>query len=94
MSTRGIHRGKYRLIAEIGRGGMAVVYLALLQGDLGFNKLVVLKQIREDMVDEQPANPAGAIGWVKEAISNGRYIIDGHYSSGASPCSGCLGGLS
>ena len=52
MSTRGIHRGKYRLIAEIGRGGMAVVYLALLQGDLGFNKLVVLKQIREDMVDD------------------------------------------
>jgi eukaryotic-like serine/threonine-protein kinase len=52
MSTRAMHRGKYRLIAEIGRGGMAEVYLALLQGDLGFNKLVVLKQIREDMSDD------------------------------------------
>jgi serine/threonine-protein kinase len=31
---------------------MAEVYLALLQGDLGFNKLVVLKQIREDMSDD------------------------------------------
>jgi serine/threonine-protein kinase len=52
MSTRALQRGKYRLIAEIGRGGMAEVYLALLQGDLGFNKLVVLKQIREDMADD------------------------------------------
>ena len=52
MTTRAMHRGKYRLIAEIGRGGMAEVYLALLQGDLGFNKLVVLKQIREDMSDD------------------------------------------
>ena len=52
MTTRATQRGKYRLIAEIGRGGMAEVYLALLQGDLGFNKLVVLKQIREDMSDD------------------------------------------
>ena len=52
MSSRSLQRGKYRLIAEIGRGGMAEVYLALLQGDLGFNKLVVLKQIREDMADD------------------------------------------
>lgn len=52
MATRALQRGKYRLIAEIGRGGMAEVYLALLQGDLGFNKLVVLKQIREDMADD------------------------------------------
>jgi hypothetical protein len=28
---------------------------------------------------EQPATPAEAIGWVNEAVSNGRYIIDGHY---------------
>jgi serine/threonine-protein kinase len=52
MTTRAIHRGKYRLIAEIGRGGMAEVYLALLEGDMGFNKLVVLKQIRDDMSED------------------------------------------
>ncbi len=52
MATSAIHRGRYRLIAEIGRGGMAEVYLALLQGDLGFSKLMVVKQIRQDMADD------------------------------------------
>ncbi|MEO5727940.1 MAG: serine/threonine-protein kinase, partial [Byssovorax sp.] len=52
MATSAIHLGKYRLIAEIGRGGMAEVYLALLQGDLGFSKLVVVKQIRQDMAQD------------------------------------------
>jgi serine/threonine protein kinase len=52
MSSRPTHRGRYRLIAEIGRGGMAEVYLALLQGDLGFNKLVVLKEIRQDLAED------------------------------------------
>lgn len=35
---------RYRLIAEIGRGGMAEVYLAVSQGPAGFNKLVVIKK--------------------------------------------------
>lgn len=52
MATSAMHLGKYRLIAEIGRGGMAEVYLALLQGDLGFSKLVVVKQIRQDMAQD------------------------------------------
>ncbi len=52
MATSATHLGKYRLIAEIGRGGMAEVYLALLQGDLGFSKLVVVKQIRQDMAQD------------------------------------------
>src|SRR5258706_10071524 len=38
--------GKYRIIAELGRGGMAHVYLACLQGPSDFNKLVVLKLLR------------------------------------------------
>lgn len=37
--------GKHRLITEIGRGGMANVYLAVAEGPAGFNKLVVLKRI-------------------------------------------------
>src|SRR6478609_2122263 len=44
--------GRYRLIAEIGRGGMAEVYLALLEGDLGFNKLLVLKRIRPELAED------------------------------------------
>lgn len=38
--------GKYRLIAELGRGGMADVYLAATAGPGGFSKLLVIKQLR------------------------------------------------
>ncbi len=38
--------GKYRLMAKLGQGGMADVYLALARGALGVNKLVVIKQLR------------------------------------------------
>ena len=43
---------KYRLIAELGHGGMAEVYLAMVSGPAGFNKLVVLKQIREQLAED------------------------------------------
>jgi serine/threonine-protein kinase len=45
----------YRLIAEIGRGGMANVYLAVARGPAGFNKLVVIKKTRKDLVTEGDA---------------------------------------
>jgi serine/threonine-protein kinase len=44
--------GKYRLIAELGHGGMAEVYLAVAQGPAGFNKLVVIKQIRPQLATD------------------------------------------
>jgi serine/threonine-protein kinase len=40
---------KYRLIAEIGHGGMADVFLAVIQGPAGFNKLVVIKKARKEL---------------------------------------------
>ncbi|HTJ85210.1 MAG TPA: serine/threonine-protein kinase [Polyangiaceae bacterium] len=40
---------RYRLIAEIGRGGMAEVYLGVAQGPGGFNKLVVVKKSLQDL---------------------------------------------
>jgi eukaryotic-like serine/threonine-protein kinase len=43
---------KYRPIAELGQGGMAQVFLALASGPVGFNKLVVLKQIREQFAED------------------------------------------
>jgi serine/threonine-protein kinase len=42
----------YRLIAEIGRGGMADIFLAVARGPAGFNKLVVVKKTRRDLVAE------------------------------------------
>jgi serine/threonine protein kinase len=42
----------YRPIAEIGRGGMGEVCLAVAHGVAGFKKLVVLKRARPDLADE------------------------------------------
>ena len=44
--------GKYQLIAEIARGGMGVIYLAMAQGPGGFNKLVVVKELNPELVDD------------------------------------------
>jgi serine/threonine protein kinase len=45
---------KYRLCARLGGGGQADVFLALASGPIGFNKLVVIKRLRPEML-EQPA---------------------------------------
>jgi serine/threonine-protein kinase len=44
--------GKFRLIAELGRGGMSEVYLAVVAGPAGFNKLVVVKLIKGDLAED------------------------------------------
>ncbi|WP_394829845.1 serine/threonine protein kinase [Pendulispora albinea] len=44
--------GRYRRIAELGRGGMAVVYLAVVWGPAGFSKLQVIKQLRPELTGE------------------------------------------
>jgi serine/threonine protein kinase len=45
--------GKYQLLARLGQGGMADVFLAVARGPLGFNKLVVLKRLRANDEDDQ-----------------------------------------
>lgn len=44
--------GRYRVLAELGRGGMANVYLAALRGSGSVNKLVVLKALLPDIASE------------------------------------------
>ncbi len=45
-SRQGNIVGKYRLLAELGQGGMADVCLGVSGGPGGFNKLAVLKLLR------------------------------------------------
>jgi serine/threonine protein kinase len=44
--------GKYRSLGRIGQGGMADVFLALGRGPAGFNKLVVIKRLRETVASD------------------------------------------
>jgi eukaryotic-like serine/threonine-protein kinase len=48
-SIKATSTGKYRVLAELGAGGMAHVYLAVSQGLAGFSKLVVLKVVKRDL---------------------------------------------
>jgi serine/threonine protein kinase len=44
--------GKYQLLASLGQGGMADVFLAVVRGLVGFNKLVVVKRLRSSLAEE------------------------------------------
>jgi eukaryotic-like serine/threonine-protein kinase len=45
--------GKYRLIAELARGGMGNVYLGVAQGPGGFHKLVAVKELRPEFSGDE-----------------------------------------
>src|SRR6185503_4234664 len=45
--------GKYQLVTLLAEGGMARVYLAFARGPAGFDKLVVVKQIRPELAWDQ-----------------------------------------
>jgi phosphate binding protein len=44
--------GKYRLVATLGRGGTADVFLAVMRGAHGFEKLLVVKRLRADVEED------------------------------------------
>jgi serine/threonine protein kinase len=45
--------GKYHLVAELARGGMGNVYLAASQGPGGFSKLLVVKELKPELSDDE-----------------------------------------
>jgi serine/threonine protein kinase len=45
--------GKYHLVAELARGGMGNVYLAASQGPGGFSKLLVVKELKPELCDDE-----------------------------------------
>lgn len=45
--------GKYQLVAELGHGGMADVFLAAANDELGVNKLVVVKRLRPNLAEDE-----------------------------------------
>jgi serine/threonine protein kinase len=56
--TAGNYRifSKYRLLARLGSGGMAEVFLAVTGNPAGFNKLQVLKVLRSDLPEQERAD--------------------------------------
>lgn len=55
--------GRYRLLAEIARGGLGAVYVGCADGPTGFRKLVAVKTVRPDLA----ADPALVRMLVEEA---------------------------
>jgi serine/threonine-protein kinase len=58
ITTQGNYRvfSKYRLLARLGSGGMAEVFLAVTGNPAGFNKLQVLKVLRSDLPEQERAD--------------------------------------
>jgi serine/threonine-protein kinase len=87
--------GRYRLIALLGEGGMARVYLALMNGPAGFHKLLVVKAMRDDLVDPDfvrmfmhearlaaQLNHANVVQTYEVGEHHGRYFIAMEYLEG------------
>jgi len=53
IASAGTYVGRYRLVEEIGVGGMASVYLARMDGAGGFQKWVALKRVHPHLVEDE-----------------------------------------
>ncbi len=90
--------GRYLVLAELGRGGMAEVYLALSRGPNGFNKLVVLKLLRAHLAEDDTflqmflaearlaarLNHANIVQTYEIGVEGGRHCIVMEYLEGRS----------
>lgn len=81
--------GRYRLLAELGQGGMAQVFLAVLETTevSGFSKLQVIKRIRGDLLDDpaiitmflDEARLAARLNHPNVVQTNEVGVVDEHY---------------
>jgi len=45
--------GKYTLVAELARGGMGIIHLAVAHGPGGFNKLLAVKELKTELAHDE-----------------------------------------
>ena len=50
--TIGVRCGRYELVAKVGHGGMADVFLGVAGGTAGFRKLTVIKRMHPELLEE------------------------------------------
>jgi eukaryotic-like serine/threonine-protein kinase len=91
-----VRLGRYRLLLELGQGGMARVFVAVSSGLAGFNKLVVLKVMRDELRDNQSSldmflaearlaarmNHQNIVQTLEVGEDSGRYFICMEYLEG------------
>ena len=56
--TRARRIGRYLVLEEFARGGMATVHFGRMVGDEGFSRVVAIKRMRSDLTDEEKARVA------------------------------------
>jgi len=90
--------GKYRIVAELGRGGAATVHLAVARGTGGVQKLVVLKALLPQLSEESNAasafleearlaaqlNHPNVVQTYEVGVEGGRHVIVMEYLEGQS----------
>ena len=47
---KSVNLGPYRVIAQLARGGMGVIYLAVTHGPGGFSKVLVVKELKASQI--------------------------------------------
>ncbi|HYQ43619.1 MAG TPA: serine/threonine-protein kinase [Polyangiaceae bacterium] len=91
-----VRLGRYRLLLELGQGGMARVFVAVSSGLAGFNKLVVLKVMRDELRENQSSldmflaearlaarmNHPNIVQTLEVGEDSGRYFICMEYLEG------------
>lgn len=88
--------GKYRIIAKLGQGGMATVFLSIAAGPVGFNKLLVLKLLKEELESDSEflamflnearlaarLNHANVVQTYEVGLENGQHFLAMDYLDG------------